>query len=235
MKFSYYSQNCYLLPLFLSPKNNSRTDNIISVIKRESPDIIALQEIWEKSAVNKIKRELRDYSFIDCQNSFFNKGGLLTGIRDKKILATSNFFTLPAQASIVEKLGCKGYQTLRLPNNKIFINTHLYAPTNEAAKTFTFEQFKMLSRLFEYESGILAGDLNIEQGDFLRINSVFKYTKTNSFTLSKKNKYANSYLNNTPYDKKIDYCLGTSGVEVTENILSYENSDHFALTGIIVF
>ena len=226
-----------MLPFSLSPDNDPRLNEIISEIKKANPDVIALQEIWLNSSVEKITRELSDYSFISGTKTFFNKinkGGLVTGIRGKKILATNHTFAPIGGSSWVENLGGKGYQILLLPKNVRFVNTHLYAPTNKAEENITKTQFRLLSDLLRKRGGILAGDLNIEESDFLRTNRLFQYNFTHKFTLSKTNRYANSMFNHTPVSKKVDYVVGTGGIDVTEKILTdVENSDHFGLTGKI--
>lgn len=235
MKLKIFNLNCWLLPFFFSINNKKRLGKIIALIKKINPDIITLQEVWLSIYVAELQKMLSDYTFTSSNPSFFNRAGLVIGVK-RNMPVTNHPFIPTKEYSLVEKWGGKGYQILHLPENILLLNTHLYASTKVAEENIAKIQFGLLSSVIGIERGILVGDLNIEQNDFLKINNIFQYTPSPDYTLVKTNMYANVGRNNTPYSKKIDYVLGSSGLYVTEEIISDDTlSDHFPIIGTIEY
>lgn len=88
-----------------------------------------------------------------------------------------------------------------------------------------------VNEFFSERSGVLAGDLNIEAHKLYTIRSAFTQFNQTGPTLSAKNKYANTLLNDTPKDKIIDYILPTGRLQLRQETLIKEVSDHYPLIG----
>ncbi len=232
MELKIFNLNCWLLPPPFSVQNKARLQSIIKLIQEYNPDVITLQEVWLQAYVAILQNELRTYNFVASYEPFFNRGGLVTGVR-KNVTAKIFPHTFPQmkEYSTTEKYGSKGYHEITVSNLSL-INTHLYAPTNTFEESITSYQFSLLCGFFYKKNGILAGDLNMEQ-EKLHGQGIFRFFKTES-TLSKDNSYANWGFNKTLFSKQIDYVLPTENIQVGVEVLRDEVSDHYPLIGSVV-
>ena len=228
--------NAYLLPLFLSKDNGKRLKAIIKLIAEKKPDVIALQEVWMIADVKKITKALPEYEFTYSDNFVFNSSGLLTGVR-KKEFEFQKQFNWGKNWSLVELLGGKGFHFIGLFKEFYIMNTHLYAPLSVKENEINISQVKEIASWFERRKGIVVGDLNIEQEYLFSTTNVFNTHFTFGIpTLSHQNPYANSRLNVTLANRRIDYVLATKDVSVSETVLSdIIVSDHYPILAKITF
>ena len=205
-----FSLNCWLLPPPFSNKNKTRLRRIINLIKQYKPDIIALQEVWLKKYVLKIKNSLRDYEFIVSKSHFYNRSGLITGLNSKKFSFQHGVFPVTRRHSLLEKSAKKGYHLVKLDNNIFIVNTHLYAPTDQNEKKITESQFELIEKLMRDKKGFVIGDLNIDEDRITKLNQMFDYDKSYGFTVASSNPLTKIKFNKYgEKDKKIDYVLKT--------------------------
>ncbi len=233
MKLTIFNLNAWLLPLF-SISNTKRLAKIITLIRKISPDIIILQEVWLRPYVIELQKMLPGYTFTPGHTTFFNQGGLVTGTKVRMPVINHKFVPVK-EYSLIEKWGNKGYQVIQLPEQKLFVNTHLYSPTKESEKQITTAQFQLLSTIVEKTGGILAGDFNTKESEFVKMNTVFQYRLTNTFTVSLANSYTTALFNSAKEDTKFDYIVGAHDVHVTEEILPEIVSDHYAMIGTVLY
>lgn len=232
MEFKIFSLNCWLLPPPFSKDNKKRLSKIISIIKKYHPDIIAFQEVWLKKYVKKIENSLPEYFFIKSNSFFYNKGGLVTGLRIGKNSFERGFFPFTEGHSFLEKVASKGYHLVRLSDNLFFTNTHLYAPTNDMEKYIPKLQFNFIQKLMHSKKGLLAGDLNLDGVELNELNRLFDHNISQNLILSSSNPMKEIKSAN----KKIDYILKTkeSNISISTECMKYPIvSDHFINTAVI--
>ncbi len=233
MELKILSLNCWLLPPPFSVNNKKRLSQIINLIKGNSPKIIALQEVWSSKNVEKIKYSLKEYFFIKSSSTLFNKSGLLTGYLKNISHFEINHFPITKKYNLLEKVVGKGYHVLGLSDNLFFVNTHLYNPINSSEKSINKLQFKTLQRLKPSKELIIVGDLNLNEGDLIKLNKRFNYDNSHGFTVSSSNKLTKTGFNKFgDSDLKIDYHLATKKISnsiVTKCVKKPIVSDHYML------
>ena len=233
MKLIIFNLNCWLLPLPLS-HNQRRLERIVTLIHKINPDIICLQEVWLTAYARTLQKEFGNYIFTFTKGTIFNESGLVTAVKKGTFTAIHTFAATP-EYSLIEKLGRKGYHSLELVSNITLMNTHLYADTKPSEKRITNSQFELISEQIGNQNGILVGDFNIEEPDFLNVNKMFTYTQSHIPTLSKSNIYANWGFNQTLEDKTLDYIVATkrSRLDIKTEVLHTDVSDHFPIIGTV--
>ncbi|MBS3084545.1 endonuclease/exonuclease/phosphatase family protein [Candidatus Pacearchaeota archaeon] len=235
MEVKIFNLNCWLLPSPFSAENEKRLYRIISLIKKYSPDIITLQEVWLKKYVRKLKREFPDYHFFSLKSSLFNKSGLVSGFKMKPLSFSGEYFPLTKIHNLREKIALKGYQASEISPGVFIINTQLYTPEKPSDLKITLSQFKKIEAFSSGKKVIISGDLNIEEDEFLRANKTFFYKSPLGFTVARKNYYCNSRVNQIPRsDKTIDYIISNekSIAPKTKIFNPVTVSDHYPMFGI---
>ncbi|MFH1649501.1 MAG: endonuclease/exonuclease/phosphatase family protein [Candidatus Woesearchaeota archaeon] len=233
MKLRIFSLNCWLLPFPLSTNNRGRLSNIISLVKKHKPDIIALQEVWLKNDVKYVEDSLKDYVFIKSSSRLFNKSGLLTGVLKKNVSYEIQSFPITKKHNLIERIARKGYHILKLSNDLFFVNTHLYAPMIKNEESIAKSQFTLLQKLMKSKKGFLVGDFNLDENELEKLNKRFELDKTYNITWSGSNKLTRTMFNRLfPPDKKKDYIFKTKKSNITLKTKCIESpivSDHFAI------
>ncbi|MDP3966469.1 MAG: hypothetical protein Q8Q04_02980 [archaeon] len=234
MDVKIFNLNCWLLPPPISVENKKRLSKIISLIKREDPDIITLQEVWLKKYVRKIKRELPGYFFLSLKSPLFNKSGLLFGSKFKPLSFAQEYFPFTGGHSIREKIGSKGYQLAEVFPDIYVLNTQLYAPEKKSEMKITVSELMEIQKVALGKKVILSGDLNLEEKIFFKVNTSFDYNSLGKFTVAIKNKYTGKMFNKFhEHDKTIDYIIKTENAPVlrVDIVNPVEVSDHYAMIG----
>jgi exonuclease III len=233
MNFKIFNLNCWLLPPPLSTDNNKRLSQIISLIKNTQPNIISLQEVWLNKYVKRFQNELKNYSFITCKNSLYNKSGLVTGLLKNQSFK-KQFFPITSQHNLIERIAQKGFHEIKLSKNISFINTHLYAPINTKEKIITKSQLSLLQKLIKSKKYILSGDLNLNNKELSLETKKFKPIK--KFKNIYKNPYQKMNFNKKFNYDNSDYILKTSTIKIPIKIKYLRSpllSDHLVLIGKI--
>jgi len=233
MKLKIFSLNCWLLPSPFSINNKIRLSSIISLIRKYSPDIIALQEVWLNGYAKRIENNLKDYYFIKQNSGFYNKSGLITGI-SKKVSDFNNIpFPFTEKHSLLEKTAQKGYQVLKLTDNLFFVNTHFYCPTNKTEESITNSQFNLIQNFMPSKYLIVVGDFNLNEDRIDELNNRFNYDRSFGFTVSDTNNLTKVLFNKFgKSNQKIDYHFFSKKGNITFVTECLKNpivSDHFAL------
>lgn len=238
--------NCWLLPRPISCDAPARVTRITDLIKKEQPDVVALQEVWLVSHIKRLAEELKEYVFFFTDNKWFNTSGLVTAVKKTRYIVAKfeqDFFSSKS-LPFVEKFSQKGMHIVTLQELTI-VNTHLfdgnYGKSAELKNTTAGQStLNQLGEILSKETSLVVGDLNIDQS-FLTSLSLFKHNFSYQIspkpTVSVKNEYTNARWNKTIVDSKFDYILATlgSGLKVTEEVLdTYKLSDHYPVVGTIV-
>jgi endonuclease/exonuclease/phosphatase family metal-dependent hydrolase len=230
MRLKIFCLNCWLAPFPISVRNNKRLVKIISLIKKHSPDIIALQEVWLKKYVRVIERKLPDYHFIKSDSGMFNRGGLVTGLKKPKSYDIRSF-PITKRHNILERLGSKGFHIIELYPNVYIINTHLYSSDKE----ITGSQFQNIQKFSKSKNCILIGDLNLERKNLAKINTIFTLDKSDYLTAPYNRAHSYFLFNRNPgVDIRIDYILKTKNSKMqvsTQCLGSPIVSDHRIILG----
>ncbi len=224
------------MPKPLSIKEKQRLSQIISVIRENNPDVIALQEVWLSKYAKEIERQLKEYTFTMSGSFFYNKSGLVTGVKKSNDIEI-NYFPFTKKHSLVERVARKGYHSVKLSNDLFFVNTHLYTQTNDAEKAITASQFRLIQKLMPTKQVIVAGDLNLNERELNKFNIRFDYDTSYGLTISSSNYLTQARCNKfLKQDLKIDYLLATkekTASLVTKCITKPIVSDHYMLLSSI--
>ena len=212
MKWSIFTLNCWLLPLNLSKHSKQRLDMICSFITRRQPDIVALQEIFQKKRVRELEKRLARFYFIHhFSGRRFNRSGLV--LLSKQKPDRVEFIAFPRHKSypndIINKLGKRGILITEF-NNSIVYNTHLYVRPGTPNIQITLNELEFLKgKIDKKKLSIICGDLNLTTGQFNSANkSFFSYGENESNTFSLHNPYLRKWWDpKVKGDKKIDYIL----------------------------
>ncbi|MGM0599692.1 MAG: endonuclease/exonuclease/phosphatase family protein [Candidatus Rifleibacteriota bacterium] len=174
--------NLYLFPPPLLKEQKKRISYFVNSIKRLDPEIILLQEVWDKNSIVEIARLLPDYNLSFKTSGLYNRSGLLTLCKYKIQHAQFIPYPLSIRHKIEELLAQKGLlkTDIELDGHKISIfNTHLYSSSPRHSYRPNFNQFELLKRTvssFSSDLKILGGDFNLKpheigkliEADFLR-------------------------------------------------------------------
>lgn len=231
MKLKVFVLNCWLLPIPFAVDNKRRLNKIISLIKKHDPDIVALQEVWVKMYERALKRNLPEYTFVKSKARVFNKGGLMTGLKNKPESFKVKYFPRRGLSG-AEKLAKKGYHIIKISDDLFFVNTHLCDPTSEKEKEIIKSQFNTLKKLVPGKRIIIAGDLNLSEAELTELNGSFEHDESAESTLSSSNPLSNKRLNKFEQtETKVDYVLCSKGKSSisTKCIKSPIVSDHYIL------
>jgi endonuclease/exonuclease/phosphatase family metal-dependent hydrolase len=240
MELKLLDLNLWLLPRPLSSDNKKRMDRFIALVKKLDPDIITLQEVWLMGYERYLKKNLKPFHVSSSGKKRLNNSGLVTFSRKKPLSESIHLFK---KESLLDKLVRKGYLIIRLNLDGRFIrilNTHLHASLKAKPNKNSIFQFQQLKHVTSEGDWIVAGDLNLRQELFHKLNDGhFIPSRSSIPTYSSKNRYAKARLNRLDHsDRKVDYVLlklsnGTSYSLSTKVIKSPLMSDHYALFSVI--
>ncbi|NTV24408.1 MAG: endonuclease/exonuclease/phosphatase family protein [Nanoarchaeota archaeon] len=207
--------NMWLLPFRISKHNNKRIKRIIEIIRKEEPDIVTLQEVWEAKHIWFMEQVLGYHCSSFAKR--FNPTGLVTFSRSKPSSAQVFYYTRPEKSNLVEGLVKKGAlcTEIEVEGKSIYIyNTHLYCAFSRKEFWVTIKQFNEL-KAFSKQPCIVCGDLNLTLDMFEEENNGF-YNRAEDIdvTFSEKNPYKKWWDPNKPKDRKLDYIL-SHGMDVS--------------------
>jgi endonuclease/exonuclease/phosphatase family metal-dependent hydrolase len=229
----------WLLPFKLSKDNRKRLKQLVLVIREKNPDIVALQEVWNKKYIKFLSKKLSEYNFNFLAKKSFNISGLVTMSKYSPQIEKFLPFTRNMGQPFFEKSVRKGLLKVeyKINGKKIaFYNTHLSCPNGGNEKYYTMKQFEFIkNKINQKQVSILCGDLNLKDREFERINNnFFSYAENSKNTFSIENKYLRKWWDRKPEaNKKIDYIL----IKVPEKIkfnfnsetIKHALSDHFGI------
>ncbi len=191
-QFSILTLNTWGLPFELEGHDHeTRFPKIIDAVNTAAADILCLQEIFNKSLRNRIKKEIsKDYIYevdLDCDRRALGllkldcHGGLITLSKYPVLEEEFILFPKSKNRNIIEKVGAKGFlmTKLLLPNNSklAVINTHLRSQINEKAKEDRTDQIHFIRDYIDdnlrenVDNIILTGDLNMNHPAAKEINT----------------------------------------------------------------
>jgi endonuclease/exonuclease/phosphatase family metal-dependent hydrolase len=133
-----------------------------------NPDIILLQEVWDKTSILEIARLLPEYNLSFKSSQLYNKSGLLTLCKYKILQSEFVAFPLSLQHKIEELLAQKGFLKINIEvgGQKIAVfNTHLYSSAPWHAYRPTIKQVRILQDFvikYDNKLKILGGDFNLK-------------------------------------------------------------------------
>jgi endonuclease/exonuclease/phosphatase family metal-dependent hydrolase len=161
------TSNMFFLPQPFAENHKKRIKLLVEIIKKERPDLVALQEVWTNYWVLEIIKLLPEYNASFSFNPLFNRSGLLTLSKWK--INKSIFFQYPMWLDFrfEELLAGKGFleTEIQINNTKVgFINTHLYSAHAEMSIKPNYDQLPTLTKYLKTKKTplIVSGDLNLE-------------------------------------------------------------------------
>ncbi len=217
--------NMFLLPQPFANRHEDRISDLVKIVKKENPDLVALQEVWTNHWAKKIIELLPEYNATFSFNPLFNRSGLLSLSKFKINKVT--FLRYPSWLNFrfEELLAGKGFLISEIVINGFkvnFVNTHLYSARREMRIKPNFSQLPLLTNYFKDRNvpTAICGDLNLTP------NYVFKTLGVNFIQNKNLKPTAGNHL-----ERKLDYILlkqGTAKINLTsENrILTPRISDH---------
>jgi endonuclease/exonuclease/phosphatase family metal-dependent hydrolase len=228
-----FTLNTWMLPFNLSKYNKKRFSKILDFIKKEEPDIVALQEVWFSKYVEILDQ--LDYNMFSQSKKYLNRSGLVTMTKKKH---KAEFVIFPKYNSpLLHKPAKRGFHKLKV-GEIYFFNAHLYIMPG---KESTFIAKKELEIIKKHMKGkcILCGDMNIDKKEFNKINnSYFSYAENSRNTFSSKNPLLKKWWDpKMVSDKKIDYILVKNPSEFSfkSKVIKEGLSDHYGILAEIKF
>ena len=242
MKLKLLSLNLWQLPRPFSAHNRERLDRFIDYVQKAKPDIIACQEVWMKSSLNHLRKNLKEKLGYHCIVSpgIINRSGLVTFTKFKPIKASLHSFKKRGRYNFIERIVSKGFQKIKFKKFTL-INSHLYNPMYNTEGKQTIRQFKQIKKATKDEDTVLLGDLNLDWKQFLLHNDDhFIHDNNKQLTTTRKNWYQNLRFNRwMESDFKDDYILFRSNtiklLELKTRVIRKPLfSDHYALAATII-
>jgi len=188
------SYNVWGLPISLPGHDQSvRFRKLSDSLAYRNFDIVCLQEVFHRRVRKKLKEGLLNQYFhasdYDCNQNILGpiiqkdcQGGLMT-LSKYPIISEQFFpFTESQNASVIEKIGAKGFLfTTIIRNGKPIniINTHLYSGSTQFAARERMHQVKEMQQLlngmesYQKHPTFLCGDLNITHPDVVDLYPQF--------------------------------------------------------------
>ncbi len=246
MEITILNANLWLLPPPAAIDNNKRLFNLIKLIKKYSPDVINLQEIWLNKYTNILKLNLPDYYLIKPKSFFINKSGLVTLTKFKPLNTSFSQYPKHKDFDAVEKVASKGYlkTTFQKEDKEItLINTHIYETLEQVKLKIKFGQIKhLLKKTLEHNPTIVAGDFNADTFNLPKGFKNLTAEDTHKPTYSLKNKYANILINGIMnrhgvHYEKPDYVFANiKGANIKSQVIKNPLiSDHYPIFAKITF
>jgi len=168
----------FLLPYAFSTDRPERLGRLVSLIRACRPDVVMLQEVFERPMVEVLARSLPGYRVLTSGESdltgTLNASGLVTLTRlPVEAVRFREFPPLPDGAKAVERMGRKGLLAVDVgvpgfPGT--LVNLHLYASRDEREGRVTRHQ---LARVLDFAREVrargrrvlIAGDFNLEPAE----------------------------------------------------------------------
>jgi len=160
------SANLWLLPPPIPIRQDERLALFVDLVRRRSPDLLVLQEVWLFSHLERLRRDLPDYWTTFPRWDLFNHTGLVVFSRVSPVEADWGRFGPSPRHNLQELLADKGFLRLVFPTRVgriVVIDTHLYsAGYNPDERTVTDAQFRALRAVVASATDpvVVAGDLN---------------------------------------------------------------------------
>ncbi len=201
-----------LIPYPWSTDRKSRLERLVSTVRACEPDVVVLQEVFDRRIVSLMQRHLPEYAVVTSgrtdPTSTVNASGLLTlsrhpvGDSDFLEFATPPMGTKPYEA--VARKGALAVDISVGGTSLTVLNLHAYSPSNEEERRITRRQIDqamaMASRLeSEGKRVVVAGDFNIDRPDFTSgLPRGWAVADHGPTYVPRRNPYSVAGANNTP-------------------------------------
>lgn len=201
-----------LFPFAFATDREPRLERLIEVVRACKPEVVVLQEVFERSMVRLVGRSLPGYSvFTSGESDFFgtvNASGLVTLTRlPAGEVQFRPFAPLPDGAKTIEKMARKGVLAVDLGiegEEVTILNTHLYAwdgPEEEAITDGQLEE--VLDYVDALEASgrrvLVVGDFNIRRAELARrLEEGWTMSQHGPTYVPDSNPYTVQGANNTP-------------------------------------
>lgn len=242
-----------LFPYALSTDRKPRLERFVSAVRSCAPDVVVLQEVFDRRILALMERHLPDYHLVTSgrtdPTSTVNASGLVTLSRHP--VGPSDFLefrTPPMGTKPYEAAARKGALAVDISIGGTMLtvlNLHAYSPSNEAERRITRgqidEAMAMAARLeLEGKRVVVAGDFNIDRPDFaLALPTGWSLAQHGPTYVPERNPYSVAGANNTPGNhqrrraglgsKTVDLLLTAprSGVRTSSRVVhQLQVSDH---------
>ncbi|MDP3919036.1 MAG: hypothetical protein Q8Q35_04010 [Nanoarchaeota archaeon] len=212
--------NTWLIPW--AKDYRERRNNLVMFLKKEKFDVINLQEVWFNRDVRFIVKSLEKYGYTCSHTLIFNRTGLLTLYKGKKVREGVGYFSKIKKYTWKEKIIKRGFLHAKVKfkeGDLEIVNTHLINYELPWAKE---ENQRLFRKLQDYISSmsrvVMTGDFNLEIKDRDKVKKL-NYIKT-KVTWEKKNPYTN-----LKKDMKLDYIFYNELIPKSNKLVK-ELSDH---------
>lgn len=164
-----------LLTRSFATDRTERLERLVGLIGACRPDVVALQEVFERSVVASLETAFPDYTvhtsgLTDALGSV-NTSGLVTMTRvPARRVRFHEFEPLPRDARLIERLGRKGFLAVEVgvPGVHVtVVNTHLFSAQHLAEEALAFAQLAEIEAFVGGERArgrgvAVTGDFNLE-------------------------------------------------------------------------
>lgn len=167
-----------LFPYAFSTERLERLERLVGTVRSCRPDVVLLQEVFEKDLVDVLARSLPEYRLYTSGETDLtgtvNSSGLVTLARvPVEAVRFHPFAALPSEAQTIERLGRKGFLTVRVDAPGFrgeVVNLHLYAFRDRSEERYTRAQLAEVLAHADAERGagrevLVAGDFNLDRPD----------------------------------------------------------------------
>lgn len=220
-----------LLPYAFSTERLERLERLVRTVRACRPDVVLLQEVFEKDLVDLLARSLPEYRLHTSGEKDLagtvNSSGLVTLARVPiEAVRFHPFAVLPSEAQTIERLGRKGFLSVRVRAPGFrgeVVNLHLYAFRDRAEERYTRAQ---LAEVLAYADAervagtevLVAGDFNLDRSDLERMSVGWAVADHGPTYDPVGNPYTVEGSNDRP-EKHADHRLGRS-VRTIDHLLS---------------
>jgi len=163
-----------LMPYLLSTDRRERLERLVRTIRACGPDVVLLQEVFERSVVEVMVRHFPDYRVVTSDETDFagtvNASGLVTLTRlPVTAVRFHPFDRLPGGSKTIEVIARKGVLEVEVAGPDFagtLLNLHLYAPRHDGERAVARDQLNQalaVARDAERRGRqvLLAGDFNL--------------------------------------------------------------------------
>lgn len=234
MELVILTANMFLLPEPFSSNQFQRIKRLKSIIEKEKPDLITLQEVWSNEKLSEIINTFPNYYRIFSISPLYNMSGLIVLSKHRVVNAEKIIFPTSLEYNLQEIIAQKGFinATVKIASTSInFLSTHLYSAGTKAKLKPNYEQFPDIIAYIQNLQfpTIAAGDFNI-------IPSAIEKLNKNQLIVSSNREYTSGIR---PH-RKLDYIMIapkhlTVSYFVDKPIVKPRISDHLPLLSTINF
>jgi len=242
MSLKIFNINMWLLPIRFSKHNGQRVKKLIHFVKKLNPDIITLQEIWQKKHIKTLKKHLKEYHLTLHKTRFWNKSGLVVLSKEKPVKQEYFAFKKIKERGIYNRIAPKGVLVVHFKKEIVIYNTHLHHRTDGEKIKVAYGEFNLVKkRIKKSKTSILCGDLNLTKTQFDKINKgFFLHAEDSQNTFSKKNPFFKKWWEKKmpQGNKKIDYIVIRTNKKFLYKSRTIKNpvmSDHYGIYSEIDF